>query len=132
MIDGRYAAGKVGALHVIYNRYRSISEQIPTEEQVLPLKLQGPVQRQADEYYHYLPAQTLLAGLISEFVFIRLYRMAAESYASEQASRLVTMDGATRNAERLLNTMLDLERRERQGQVTRQTLELVGSRFARG
>jgi F-type H+-transporting ATPase subunit gamma len=135
MIDGRYAAHQVGALHVIYNRYQSVSEQVPTEEQVLPLDLSGlqmPAQAPAGHYHRYLSVPVLLAGLISEYAFISLYRMAADSYASEQASRLVAMDHATRNTEKMLNALLDLERRERQGEITRQVLELTGARFTQG
>jgi hypothetical protein len=39
------------------------------------------------------------------------------------------MDSATRNTERMLEGLLDLERRERQGEITRQVLELTGARF---
>ena len=75
----------------------------------------------------------LLAGLISQYAFISLYRIAADSFASEQASRLVAMDGATRNTEKMLESLLDLERRERQGEITRQVLELIAARIpARG
>ena len=55
--------------------------------------------------------------------------LATESHASEQASRLVAMDGATRNAEKMTKPLTDLERRERQGQITRQVLEMIGARF---
>ena len=57
---------------------------------------------------------------------------AAESYASEQASRLVAMDSSTRNTEQMLQTLVDLERRERQAEITREVLELIGARFADG
>ncbi len=43
---------------------------------------------------------------------------------------LVAMDGATRNTERMLESLRDLERRERQGEITRQVLELIAARFA--
>jgi len=132
-IDRRYAAGQAGPLHVIYNRHQSVSEQVPTEEQILPLAL-GRIPPSASppavDYYRYLPLPVLLAGLIGEYAFISLYRIAADSYASEQASRLVAMDGATRNTEKMLDGLLELERRERQGQITRQVLELIGARFA--
>jgi len=129
MIDGQYASRQVGALHVIYNRYQSVSEQIPTEERILPLELRR-IQAPAANFYRYLPVPVLLAGLVSEYAFISLYRMAADSYASEQASRLVAMDGATRNTEKMVNELLDLERRERQGEITRQVLEMISARFA--
>jgi hypothetical protein len=40
------------------------------------------------------------------------------------------MEGATRKTERMLEALLDLEQRERQGLITRQVRELIGARFA--
>ncbi len=133
IIDQRYAAGKAGPFLVIYSRYRSVTEQVPTEERLLPLDLTtlpSANKPLANPYQHYLPIPILLAGLVSEYAFISLYQAAADSFASEQASRLVAMDGATRNTERMLETLRNLERRERQGEITRQVLELIGARFA--
>jgi len=130
MLDRRFARGELGAVRVIYSRYQSISEQIPTEERILPPDLPA-FQRGGSppETYHYLAVPVLLAGLVSEYAFISLFRIAADSFASEQASRLLAMDGATRNTERMLGELLDLERRERQGEITRQILELIAARF---
>ena len=80
----------------------------------------------------YLPPADLLAGLVDEYAFISLYLIAAESYASEQASRLIAMDASTRNTEQMLETLIDLERRERQAEITREVLELIAARFADG
>jgi F-type H+-transporting ATPase subunit gamma len=132
-IDQCFAEGKAGSLSVIYSRYQSVSEQVPTEELVLPLDLTtlpGSATPPANPYQRYLSVPVLLAGLVSEYAFISLYQAAADSFASEQASRLVAMDGATRNTERMLDALLSLERRERQGEITRQVLELIGARFA--
>ena len=135
-ISGRLASGELGTLRVIYSRYQSVSEQTPTEERLLPLDAaelrvtQSPLD--ARRYYRYLPAATLARGLILEFALISLYRIAAESYASEQASRLIAMDGATRNTERMAQSLAALEQRERQDEITREMLELVNSRFTAG
>jgi F-type H+-transporting ATPase subunit gamma len=132
MLDRLYAAGEIGALHVIYSRYQSVSEQVPSEERILPLdltRLRPPASAPPREYYRYLPTPALLAGLISEYAFISLYRMVTDSFAGEQASRLLAMDGATRSTERMLDVLLGLERRERQGEITRQVLELIAARF---
>lgn len=132
-IDHRYATGVQGPLYVIYSRYQSIAEQVPTEERVLPpdfRPLGSVAPARPLRHYRYLPAPVLLVGLIREYALISLYRLAAESYASEQASRLVAMDAATRNTERMLKGLTDLERRERQGEITRQVMELIGARYA--
>ena len=133
LVDQRFAAGKLGSLRAIYNTYKSISEQVPTDELILPLdlpSLRNAAAKVKTSYDRQLADPILLAGLISQYAFIRLYRIAADSFASEQASRLTAMDGATRNTEKILQSLIDLERRERQGEITREVLELVASRFA--
>jgi len=133
LIDRRYACGVQGPLYVIYSRYHSIAEQVPTEERVLPPDFRpmcAVAPARPLEHHRYLPVPILLAGLIREYALISLFRLAAESYTSEQASRLVAMDAATRNTERMLQGLTDLERRERQGEITREVLELIGARHA--
>jgi F-type H+-transporting ATPase subunit gamma len=129
--DHGCATGTIAAVDVVYARYRSVSEQVPARERVLPLDPAvlpppGPTVR----FHRYLPAPELVAGLVSQFAYISLYHAAAESYASEQASRLVAMDGATRNTGRMVDDLAGLERRERQHEITRQMLELAASRLA--
>lgn len=135
LLGKRYASGELGTLRVIYSRYQSISEQVPTEVQILPPDLTGilpPGASRPSRFHRYLPPPELLAGLVDEYVFISLYLIAAESFASEQASRLVAMDSSTRNTEQMLESLTDLERRERQAEITREVLELIGARFAEG
>jgi F-type H+-transporting ATPase subunit gamma len=121
-------------LHVLYNRYLSVSEQAPQEDLILPLDLASLPETSAPpagRYHRYLATPVLLAGLVSEYAFISLYRAAASSFAGGQASRLMAMDGATRNSEHILKDLLDRERRERQGKITEEVLDLIGARFTR-
>lgn len=133
LMGKRFARGELKAVRVICNRFVSISEHVPTEALVLPPDLNrlraagAPAERR---FLRYLPDSSLLAGLISELAFISLYRIAADSFASEQAARLMAMDGATRNTEQLMQDLAELEQRERQGEITRQVLELISARFA--
>lgn len=128
--DHGYASGKLAAVDVVYARYHSVSEQVPTVERVLPLDPSVvPFPSRPVTFCRYLPEPELVAGLVSQFAFISLYHAAAESYASEQASRLVAMDGATRNTSRMVDELVGLERRERQNDITRQMLELTAGRF---
>jgi F-type H+-transporting ATPase subunit gamma len=130
----RYAQGTLGTLRVIYNHYHSLSEQIPREEIVFPteglrrsLITPGAAQN-SRRFRHYLGATELRAQLVAEHLFIDLYRLAAESFAGEQASRLIAMDGATRNTDRMRNQLLEEEHRERQDEITRDILELISAR----
>ena len=40
LVDQQFAAGSLGELRTIYNRYQSISQQVPTEQQILPIDLE--------------------------------------------------------------------------------------------
>jgi F-type H+-transporting ATPase subunit gamma len=135
LLGRRYASGELRTLRVIYSRYQSISEQIPNEVQILPpdlTRIRSSSSARSPGFHRYLPPLELLRGLVDEYAFISLYLIAAESFASEQASRLVAMDSSTRNTEQMLETLIDLERRERQAEITREVLELIGDRFAGG
>lgn len=67
----------------------------------------------------------LFSALIREYLFISLYRAFAESLASENASRLSSMQAAEKNiAERLSDLNADY-RRQRQSSITAELLDIV-------
>jgi F-type H+-transporting ATPase subunit gamma len=127
--DRDYVSGAVTAVDVVYARYRSVSEQVPAVVRVLPIdpSLLPPVES-ASAFHRYLPDAQLVGGLVGQFAYISLYHAAAEAFASEQGSRLVAMDSATRNTSRMVEELTGLERRERQHEITRQMVELAASR----
>jgi F-type H+-transporting ATPase subunit gamma len=130
LIGHRIASGSIQGVDVVYSQYHSVSEQTPEVERILPLDFVDLPEAAAPRFTRYLPSPELLAGLVREYAFIMLYRLAAESYASEQASRLVAMDAATRSTERMIEQLQSMERRERHARVTQETLEAVASRLA--
>ncbi len=40
------------------------------------------------------------------------------------------MDNSTRNTQTMLQVLIDLERRERQDEITREVMDLIAARFA--
>ncbi|MEA5514651.1 F0F1 ATP synthase subunit gamma [Nodularia sp. UHCC 0506] len=67
----------------------------------------------------------LFSALIRQYLFISLYRAFAESLASENASRLSSMQAAEKNiAERLSDLNADY-RRQRQSSITAELLDIV-------
>lgn len=132
-LTARYAAGELGEVRVIYSRYISVSEQVPTEERLLPpdlVTLRRSAVREGRDYARYLPEEEFLTALVTEYAFIALYRIAAQMLTSEQAARLVAMDGATRSAERMMDALKAQENRARQEEITNGVLELISARFA--
>lgn len=81
---------------------------------------------------HRLPAYTtpekdLLAALVRQYLFISIFRAAAESLASEHASRLISMQIAEKNIKERLDNLNAEFRDERQNQITEEILDVVAA-----
>jgi F-type H+-transporting ATPase subunit gamma len=69
----------------------------------------------------------LLQALIREYLFVSLFRAFAESLASENASRLASMQVAERNIEDRLRALKSESRQLRQDSITAELLDIIAS-----
>lgn len=69
----------------------------------------------------------LFQGLIREYLFVSLFRAFAESLASENASRLASMQVAERNIEDRLRALTSESRQLRQSSITEELLDIISS-----
>jgi len=65
--------------------------------------------------------------LIREYLFVSLFRAFAESLASENASRLASMQVAERNIEERLHTLTTESRQLRQTSITSELLDIIAA-----
>jgi F-type H+-transporting ATPase subunit gamma len=116
---------------LIYNRRTRDAVAVPRLRELLPLS--------AERLRHLrerpwpsrgrplvtMAAPALLAAVIRQYLFSSVYRAAAESLASEHASRLASMQAAERNIEEQLDAQRAELRRRRQDAITGEILDLV-------
>lgn len=69
--------------------------------------------------------EALFSELIQQYLFAELFRAFAESLASENASRLASMQGAERNIRERLNELSAQYHRQRQMSITAELLDIV-------
>ena len=69
----------------------------------------------------------LFQALIREYLFVSLFRAFAESLASENASRLASMQVAERNIEDRLRALTSESRQLRQDSITAELLDIIAS-----
>lgn len=69
----------------------------------------------------------LFEALIREYLFAALFRAFAESLASENASRLASMQVAERNIEDRLRTLTSDSRQFRQTSITSELLDIIAA-----
>lgn len=119
-------------LYLFYNRHKSRSTYEPVSQRVLPFdetwqhdltKLPWPTKNLLPEVIGDI-TETLRA-LISEYVFVSLFRACAESLASENASRLAAMQRAEKNIDDLLNDLRVSYYRVRQAGIDEELFEVV-------
>ncbi|HSK87619.1 MAG TPA: F0F1 ATP synthase subunit gamma [Anaerolineales bacterium] len=114
-----------------YNRPGSGSSYQPVRVQLIPVDMslfRAPVQELCPS--RSLPMYTmeqehLLSRLVSQYLFAQLYRAYAESLASENASRLMTMQAAEKNIEERLDGLNAEYHGKRQGAITSELLDIV-------
>ena len=125
-----YAAGEYDAVHVIYNKFKSIISQELTEERLLPIpagegadaETQGG---QSREYLFEPSAAEILEELLPRYVTFQVYRILLESQAAEHAARMTASDSATKNAGEIIDRLTLRYNRARQAAITTELIEVV-------
>ena len=76
--------------------------------------------------------EAVLGYLIRIYLNIIVYRVLLEAKASEQSARMVAMTGATDNANALIKHLTLEYNKLRQGNITKELLEIVGGQLGNG
>jgi F-type H+-transporting ATPase subunit gamma len=121
----------INELHLVYNHPSSGNIYEPVTQRLLPLD-ESWQQKQAAKPWpsknlpEFLGEQnTTLRAMISEHVFVSLYRAAAESLASENASRLAAMQRADKNIDELLIDLNATFHRMRQNGIDEELFDVI-------
>ncbi len=84
------------------------------------------------EYLFEPSAEAVLGYLFPGYLSIYMYRVLLEAKASEQSARMVAMKNATDNAAGLIRDLTLEYNKLRQGNITKELLEIVGGQLALG
>jgi F-type H+-transporting ATPase subunit gamma len=128
----------LGRVLLIHNRRTRDAVAAPRMRELLPLspeRLQHLRERpwpSRRRPMFTMAAPALLASVIRQYLFSSVYRAAAESLASEHASRLLSMQAAERNIEEHLEAQHAEFRRRRQEAITGELLDIVSGFEASG
>lgn len=74
--------------------------------------------------------EAILPDLMRELLYIDLFRILVESFAAENAARLLSMQGATENIEGLLDELNAAYREARQDAITNELMDILGGILA--
>jgi F-type H+-transporting ATPase subunit gamma len=116
---------------LFYNNYISGANYRPYKVQLLPVNrdwLKDIARKKWDSKslpIFRMDCNKIFSSLIREYLFVSLYRAFAESLASENASRLASMQNAEKNIEEQMQDLHVQFHRTRQMTITEELLDIV-------
>ncbi len=125
-IISHFTAKNVERIRVIFNQFENIMVQKIVSERLLPLTLDENVEIKIEDRLYEPSKDIIVKSLIPLHLNIQIWRYLLESYASEQAARMVAMESATENAGDLIRDLTREFNNARQAAITSEILEIVG------
>jgi F-type H+-transporting ATPase subunit gamma len=112
---------------MVYGEFRSAIQTRIVTEKIFPI---GDFQQEGTEIegsFIYEPEEEeVLETLLPRYVEVQIFRGLLESAASEQGSRMMAMDSATRNAKDVIHKLTLVYNKTRQAAITKELMDIVG------
>jgi len=135
-----FLKGEVDEVKMVVSRFVNTLTQMAVTLQFLPigeineLKIpgaEGEARSSVDttEYIFEPSPEAVLSFLFSGYLNIFMYRALLEAKASEQSARMVAMKNATDNADGLIKDLTLEYNKLRQGNITKELLEIAGGQL---
>ena len=124
-IISHFINGEVDEIHVVYNEFVNVANQSIQSERLLPLEYDDE-----DTMVHvdrlYEPSkEVVVSTLVPRFLNTQIWQFLLESFASEQAARMLAMENATTNAQDMIKDLTLQFNKARQTAITTEMLEIV-------
>ena len=114
----------VDEIRVVYNEFVNVATQATIIEKLLPIELKD--EELVDTDFLYEPSKKkIVKSLIPRYLNAQVWKYLLESYASEQAARMVAMENATTNSEDMIKNLTLEFNKARQAAITTEMLEIV-------
>jgi len=150
-LTARFVSGEIDAVYVLFNEFKSVIAQIVRTRRLLPVEFesdrgrssaaatspggaQTPASGDASSIdYLYEPSpDVILSRLLPRYLEFQMYQVLLESNAAENAARMTAMDGASKNAGDMIDSLTLTYNRARQTRITKELIEIVSGAAALG
>jgi F-type H+-transporting ATPase subunit gamma len=135
-----FVKAEVDEVLIVATRFVNTLTQRPTVVEFLPIgeikrlqipgaELETELAADTTEILFEPSPQAVLSYLFGHYLNILIYRVLLEAKASEQSARMVAMTSATDNATSLIHDLTLEYNKLRQGNITRELLEIAGGQL---
>jgi len=137
LVNEQFLEGKVFQVDILYTNFHSVFSQKPNFMSLLPVKFSKEESELLKDKKNELKNSSaftifepepneLLPHLLSHYLEMSLYQFMLESYASEQAARMIAMKNATENAYEIIDYLKLEYNKKRQEKITNEILDIGG------
>jgi F-type H+-transporting ATPase subunit gamma len=125
----RFDSGEFDVATLFYARFRSVIQQIPTAQRVIPADTtvaEEDAEAGVPGFYEFEPDEgEILNSLLPRNIAVQIYRALLENVASEMGAKMSAMDSATRNAGEMIKKQTIFYNRTRQAMITKELIEII-------
>lgn len=133
LINDQFKSGKIDNVEIISTHFTNVFIQKAMQTHLLPVRRQEEKDEKNlnDAFQLFEPsAEELLPDLLQRYIEMAVYQEVLESYLSEQAARLLSMQNATNNAKDIIEDLKLEYNKTRQAKITAELLDITGSAVA--
>ncbi len=126
-IISHFISGEADEVQVIYNKFINVGKQEVQHEKFLPLTYDSQDESSSmmtDRIYE--PSkESVVKVMVPKYLNTQIWQYLLESFASEQAARMLAMENATTNSEDMIKDLSLKFNKARQSAITTEMLEIV-------
>ena len=120
-----YLNGHLDKVVLTYTHFKSAGSQQIVDEVLLPVTVPDGEAEQESDYILEPSAAELMKVLLPKVIRMKVYCAMLDSFASEQAARVIAMQAATENADNLIGELTLQYNKLRQQAITNEILDLA-------
>lgn len=130
IVDDYFLNKKVSGVKILSSSFINIFSQTPKTTTLLPIELPKEEKEQTLFTLFEPSLSQLLPFILRHYLEMSMHQHLLESYASEQAARMIAMQNATDNAMEIASELLLEYNKGRQEKITNEILDIGGTTFA--
>lgn len=121
-----YSEGMFQQLYLLFAYHRKKADYLIIRQKVLPPPFKRIMKRTKKKRSPliYMKPEEILENLMRQYLVVSLYKAFIESLASENASRLLSMERASKSIDERFTELSDLYNYLRQEEITNETIEI--------
>lgn len=120
-----YISGKYDALWIIHTQYLSIASRRVCVDKFLNIDKPKQAAKKNTNYIFKPSLEEILDEILPRYCLTRVQGVLQSAYASELSARIMAMQLASKNSEKMMQTLTLIRNRVRQESITREMIEIA-------